>query len=380
MKLQEKFNSLEKEVNMAVLERDDVIHHTILSCLAKQHVFLLGKPGTGKSYMAKKFAEAFDYIGSDNSRPYFQMQMSGGTEKSEIFGQVSLSKLKNDVLWYESESYLPNARIFLLDEITRSNKLALDAVLEPINERTYKNGGKVIKTPIEFGFATSNFKFNSEHFTALADRFVSWFEIDSLSEEGRSLLRRKKVNKMAITIKFTEAEVKQAREEAMAVTLSDKADKLIGEIRDTLASEHGIEISDRKEEALCDLVRAEAWLNCRTEAIEEDVLASIPCFWIDPEHKPIVTKLIRKLCNPQLEVIEEIKLNALTLMSNSKEQPTTYPLEDVSDQLKNFMKSLSAINPTPKNKEVYDKAIVTVKKLQEAVAELLLVKMKKVTI
>ena len=44
------------------------------------------------------------------------------------------------------------------------------------------------------------------------------------------------------------------------------------------------------------------------------------------------------------------------------------------------MKSLSAIIPTPKNKEVYDKAVVTVKKLQEAVAELLLVKMKKVTI
>ena len=380
MKLQDKFTDLEKQVNQAVLEREDVIHHIILSCLAKQHIFLLGKPGVGKSYMVKKFAEAFDYTGSDNSKPYFQMQLSGGTEKSEIFGQVSLSKLKNDLLWYESDSYLPNARIFLLDEITRANKLALDSVLEPINERTYKNGGQVLKTPIEFGFATSNFKFNSEHFTALADRFVSWFEIDSLSNEGRSQLRRRQLNKMAITIKFTEAELKQARTEVMAVTLSDKADSLIGEIRDTLQSEHGIEISDRKEEALCDLVRAEAWFNGRTEAIEEDVLASIPCFWTDPEHKPIVTKLIRRLCNPQLEVIEELKLNALTLLSNSKEQPTAYPLEDVSDQLKAFMKSLSVINPTPKNKEVYDKALITVKKLQEAVAELLLVKMKKVTV
>ncbi len=380
MKLQDKVVSFEKEMNTAVLEREDVIHHSILSFLAKQHVFLLGKPGVGKSYMAKKFAEGFDYAGKDGSKPYFQVQLSGGSEKSDVFGQVSLSQLKQDLLWYQSDDYLPNARIFLIDEITRSNKLVLDAILEPINERTYKNGGKTLKAAIEFGYATSNFKFNSEHFSALADRFVSWFEIPSLSPEGRSLLRRKKVNKLPITIKFTEAEVEQMRTEVFSVTLSDKADKLIGEIRDTLASEHGIEISDRKEEFLSDIVRAEAWFNSRAEAIEEDVIASIPCFWVDPEHKPIVTKVIRKMCNPQLEVIEEIKLNALTLLSNSKEQPTTYPLEDVSDQLKNFMKSLSAINPTQKNKEVYDKAVVTVKKLQEAVAELLLVKMKKVTI
>ena len=128
MKLQQKFTDLEKQVNQAVLERGDVIHHIILSCLAKQHIFLLGKPGVGKSYMVKKFAEAFDYVGSDGSKPYFQMQMSGGTEKSEIFGQVSLSKLKNDVLWYESESYL-QCKNFSSDEITRSNKLALDAHL-----------------------------------------------------------------------------------------------------------------------------------------------------------------------------------------------------------------------------------------------------------
>ena len=115
MIIQQKFTDLEKLINMAVLEREDVIHHIILSCLAKQHIFLLGKPGVGKSYLAKKFAEAFGYIGSDGSKPYFQMQMSGGTEKSEIFGQVSLTKLKQDVLWYESDSYLPNARIFLLD-------------------------------------------------------------------------------------------------------------------------------------------------------------------------------------------------------------------------------------------------------------------------
>ena len=144
----------------------------------------------------------------------------------------------------------------------------------------------------------------------------------------------------------------------MAVTLSDKADKLIGEIRDTLASEHGIEISDRKEEASV-ICKSRSMAQCRTEAIEEDLLASIPCFWIDPEHKANCYKADCKLCNPQLEVIEEIKLNALTLLNNSKEQPTTYPLEDVSDQLKNFMKSLSAINPTQKNKEVYDKAVVT---------------------
>jgi len=380
MRLQDKFVALEQELNSAVLERNDIIHHSIISFLAKQHVFLLGVPGTGKSYMAKKFAEAFDYIGKDGSKPYFQIQLSGGTEKPEIFGQVSLSQLKQDVLWYESDDYLPNARVFLIDEITRANKLALDSILEPINERTYKNGGKVHKSAIEFGFATSNFKFNSEHFTALADRFVSWFEIQGLSPEGRSLLRRKKVNKVPITVKFTESEVVEARTEAMAVTLSDKADALIGVIRDTLADEHAIKISDRKEEALCDIIRAEAWVNGRTEAIEEDVIASIPCFWVDPDHKQTVTSVIRNLCNPQLEVIEEIKLNALTILSNSKEQPQTYPLEDVSDRLRGFMNRLVEMVPTDKNKEPHTKAVATVRKLQEAVAELLTVKMKQFTV
>ena len=48
MRLQNKLQELEKELNTAVLERSEVIHHALISLLAKQHIMLMSLPGTVK--------------------------------------------------------------------------------------------------------------------------------------------------------------------------------------------------------------------------------------------------------------------------------------------------------------------------------------------
>ena len=47
------FNALRDELRQRVLERDEVITGAFIALLAKLNVFLLGKPGTAKSYLTK---------------------------------------------------------------------------------------------------------------------------------------------------------------------------------------------------------------------------------------------------------------------------------------------------------------------------------------
>ena len=78
--------------------------------MAREHLLLIGAPGTAKSAIARRMAQVFD-------GRYFEYLMGRFTEPNEIFGPVDLRRLREGEVHTETCGMLPEAEFAFLDEI-----------------------------------------------------------------------------------------------------------------------------------------------------------------------------------------------------------------------------------------------------------------------
>jgi MoxR-like ATPase len=262
----------------------------LVALLAKKHALLLGPPGTGKSLLAEDICSRLD------GGQFFDWLLSRTSTPEELFGPISLKALENDSYRRVTTNKLPEATIAFLDEIFKCNSAVLNATLGVLNERRFQNDGQTVQVPLEMCVGASNeLPEDREELGALWDRFIMRYVVDYLRDD-RNFERLLKLNTAAGTTSITLDELHRAQTACGQVAV-DKALPLVAQLRKKL-QELQIQISDRRWRAVVSIIQANAWLDGRDVASENDLAPLTAALWVEKDQIKQIRQTIIGLANP----------------------------------------------------------------------------------
>ncbi|QOY37674.1 AAA family ATPase [Anaerobacillus isosaccharinicus] len=282
-----KINDIKAYVCSQFVEREEIVDAIFVSLVAKQHLLLIGPPGTAKSNLitsVEKFIEGTNY---------FQWLLTRFSTPEELFGPVSLKALENDVYKRNTTNKLPEANIAFIDEIFKANSAILNSLLTLINERIFYNNGGIVNSPLISMIGASNEYPEEESLAALFDRFLMRFEMEYVKQDNNfiSMLKGNPVIKKPAAL--TLEELDQLQFNADLVTIPDEVFDTLLKIRTDLKDE-GIQPSDRRFKQSLSLLRAKAVLDGRDVVEIDDILILKNGLWEEVEQKITVDKIVIK--------------------------------------------------------------------------------------
>jgi MoxR-like ATPase len=160
-----------------LVQRETLVELVVLCAVAREHLLVIGPPGTAKSEAVRRIARGLGGV-------YFEYLIGRFTEPSEIFGPVNLRRLKEGFVETETAGMLPEAEIAFLDEVFLGSTAILNTLLTILNERTFRRGHTMMKCPLRVCVGASNHLPEDEHLAALADRFLVRAFVEPIGDSG----------------------------------------------------------------------------------------------------------------------------------------------------------------------------------------------------
>ncbi|GAB5552326.1 MAG: AAA family ATPase [Saprospiraceae bacterium] len=301
-KVKHRITQVLEALSAGLYEKENAVKLAMLSALAGESIFLLGPPGVGKSLIARRLKYAFkDGIS-------FEYLMSKFSTPDEIFGPVSIKKLKEEDKYERlTDRYLPGANIVFLDEIWKAGPAIQNALLTILNEKIYRNGDQDVSVDIR-GIVTASNELppNNQNLAPIWDRFLIRLEVGGIRQFGNFL------NMITDTTDVYEDNL-DSNTKISAEELTDWDQKINqvevpAEVLNTIQVVkiklqdfnqrpnnvgNEILIFDRRWKKIIRLLRTSAFLNGRQKVDLMDCFLMIDCLWSHPKQKEVIEEIVR---------------------------------------------------------------------------------------
>ena len=262
---------LKRELNQAIIGREKEIDFMLMGLLLQGHVLLESVPGSGKTMMAKAFAEAIQ-------GEFKRVQFTPDVLPSDVTGISFFHPQKQEFI-LRTGPVMSN--ILLADEINRATPRTQSSLLEAMEEKQVSIDGQTIKLPQPFMVIATQNPVESQQGTfplpaAQLDRFLFKLSIDYPSmEEERMILQQfgKEPGKVKSTQVVTLESVNKWSEEIKEVLVHEDIITYIIQIIQSTRKHPSIELglSSRASLALLQASKAYAFLQGRNYVIPDDV-------------------------------------------------------------------------------------------------------------
>lgn len=308
--IRSRIEALLQYLQQGIYEKNTETALALLAALSGESILLLGPPGVAKSMIARRLKYAFYHAKS------FEYLMSRFSTPDEIFGPVSIAKLKeNDCYERNVDGFLPTADVVFLDEIWKAGPAIQNSLLTVLNEKLFRNGDKELKLPLKLLVAASNeLPAKDEGLEAIWDRFS--IRIICRGIQSEELFRRmicgehsevESTVSESLVQPVKPKEYVQWRAESERVNLTLPLLEAITFIRrkilrvEVVDSElpRCIYVSDRRWKHIAALLRTSAYIQGRSQATPADLLPMYHCLWNEPAEVDSVRLItIRAIFDP----------------------------------------------------------------------------------
>ena len=299
MKIKERIQLLLEDMNRGVYEKETEIGLSLLAALAGESILLLGPPGVAKSMVARRLKRAFV-----NAKA-FEYLMSRFSTPDEIFGPVSISRLKSSDKYERSiDGYLPTADVVFLDEIWKAGPAIQNTLLTVINEKLFRNGDMELKLPLKLLVAASNeLPTQGEGLEALWDRFLIRVVSTCVKQEEsfrQMLLDDSDEEETTSRWQISNEEYNEWQKKIKQITISPEVLSCITTIRKNLEKveiegsevHRTIYVSDRRWKNIVRLLKTSAFIHNREEVDMIDMLPIYHCLWNEPDECEDVRRIL----------------------------------------------------------------------------------------
>lgn len=246
-----------------LVARERLVELVILAAVAREHLLIIGPPGTAKS-------EAVRRISGVLGARRFEYLLGRFTEPSELFGAVDLRRLQEGEVVTDVHGMLPEAELAFLDEVFLGSTAILNTLLGILAERRFRRGHTDVACPLRVCVGASNALPDDVELAAFADRFLLCAFVEPLPDPRlEELLAAGWRGGRASEVLATVADLDALAGAARAVSMDAVRPRLAQGIR--LLRREGIGLSDRRAVKTQLLVAAAAALAGRSEATLADL-------------------------------------------------------------------------------------------------------------